>query len=272
MPTELKNDIQSGATKIKDSPKRLRTAALRAYAKQKTQSEKDRLVTEHLPMVQKIVRRVVSYLKPPLSFEDLISAGTIGLVKAARDYEPSHNAEFKTYAYIRIKGAILDELRSWSFVPTNLNKQIRNAMEVSHQIISQTGIVPNDEQLAEKLGISLEKLYQTMENARAKNFLSIDNQVPDDEYPSLGNLLATVSSDNPEKIIERSELIEQLTQAIQKLPKRQKQIIILYYQQNLTMKQAAKVFDITESRVSQLHANALFNLSLQLRHYKNGRK
>jgi RNA polymerase sigma factor for flagellar operon FliA len=87
----------------------------------------DEQIAEFLPMVGKIARQVVTYLKPPLSFEDMVSAGTVGLVRAARDFDPSHQAEFKTYAYIRIRGAILDELRCWSFVPANLNRRIRDA-------------------------------------------------------------------------------------------------------------------------------------------------
>jgi RNA polymerase sigma factor for flagellar operon FliA len=92
---------------VKDSQKHLKTVAMRTYSDQKRQTVEDEQIAQLLPMVQKIVQRVVTYLKPPLSFEDLVSAGTVGLVKAARDYDPSHQAEFKTYAYIRIRGAIL---------------------------------------------------------------------------------------------------------------------------------------------------------------------
>ena len=111
----------------KRSRKHLNTVALRAYSVQKrsVQSEvENEQISELLPMVHKIARRVVTYLKPPLSFEDMISAGTVGLVRAARDFDPSYQAEFKTYAYIRIKGAILDELRGWSFIPDNIRKRI----------------------------------------------------------------------------------------------------------------------------------------------------
>ena len=158
---------------VEDSRKRLK-AAMRAYSDQKKQSVENEQITEFLPMIPKIVQRVITYLKPPLSFEDLVSAGTVGLVKAAHDYDPSHQAEFKTYAYIRVKGAILDELRGWSFVPADVNTQVRNALELSRKITGQTGAPPSDAELAEKLGITIDKLYETFETALNQHFISIE--------------------------------------------------------------------------------------------------
>ena len=262
-------DSSTTATPLQCQDIHLKTAARRAYAGQKDRTIENEQITQFLPMVHKIVQKVVTYLKPPLSYEDMVSAGTVGLVKAARDYDPSYQAEFKTYAYIRIKGAILDELRDWSFVPASVNKQIRKAMQVSLQFSEQTGAAPTDEQLADKLEISVDKLYKTLENARAKHFLSIDSTSEDS--PPLGLALAATNATMPDKRLEQTEFIDKLTEAIQQLNEKQRQVILLYYQQELTMKQIAKVFNITEPRVSQLHANALFNLSVKLRQWKNGR-
>ena len=256
----------------KEGRKHLNGIALRAYSGQKRSVQigvENEQIAEFLPMVHKIARQVVTYLKPPLSFEDMVSAGTVGLVRAARDFDPSHNAEFKTYAYIRIKGAILDELRGWSFMPANLSKRIHNAQRLSRKITEQTGTAPTDVELAEKLGITLEELYKTFENARAQYFISLDGFGED--LPALGNLLAAAHSSAPDEKIERAELIDKLAEAIQQLSQRQRQVILLYYQQQLTMKQIAEILEITESRVSQLHASALFNLSVKLRQWKDGR-
>ena len=254
---------------LEEGRKHRNTAALRVYSGQRTQSVKNEQIAEFLPMVHKIVHRVVTYLKPPLSFEDLVSAGTVGLVKAARDFDPSYSAEFKTYAYTKIRGAVLDELRGWSFVPANLNKQIRSALQMAQKITERTGTAPTDAQLAEKLGITVDKLYETLESARAQHFVSID--ALGENMPALSDLLMTADTTTPAQQIERAELIDKLTEAIQQMPKRQQQIILLYYQQHLTMKQIAEVFEITEPRISQLHASALFNLSLKLRQWKDGR-
>ena len=254
------------------SRKHLNNVALRAYSVQKKSVRgeiEDEQIAELLPMVHKIAKRVVIYLKPPLSFEDMVSAGTVGLVRAARDFDPSHQAEFKTYAYIRIKGAILDELRGWSFMPDNLRKRIRMAQQLSRKITEQTGTAPADTELAEKLGITVEELYETLENARAQHFISLDGFGEDS--PVLSNLLTSSHTIAPEEKIEREELIEKLTEAIRQLSERRRQVILLYYHQQLTMKQIAEILEITESRVSQLHASALFNLSVKLRQWKDGR-
>ncbi|MHC4692362.1 MAG: sigma-70 family RNA polymerase sigma factor [Planctomycetota bacterium] len=263
-PEAEKSDVEI----FKDSHRHRNAAALRAYSDQKTQSVENDQIAEFLPMVRRIVHKVVTYLKPPLSFEDLVSAGTVGLVKAARDFDSSYNTEFKTYAYTKIKGAILDELRGWSFVPANLNKQIRSAMQMAREITEQTGSAPTDDELAEKLGVTVDKLYETLGSARVRHFVSID--AFEENMPALGGLLTAAGTTSPEQQLERAELIEKLTEAIQQLTKRQQQIILLYYQQHLTMKQIAEVFEISEPRVSQLHASALFNLSVKLREWKNG--
>jgi len=255
-----------------DSRNHLNSVALRAYSGQKRSAKgqvEDEQIAELLPMVNRIVRQVVTYLKPPLSFEDMVSAGAVGLVKAARDFDPSHHTEFKTYAYIRIKGAVLDELRGSSLLPANLNKRIRSARQLSRKILEQTGTAPTDAELAKKLGITIDELYETFENARAQHFVSLNGFGEDS--PAMSSLLATAHTSTPDEQIERAELIDKLAEVIQQLSKRQRQLILLYYQQHLTMKQIAEIFEITESRVSQLHASAIFNLSVKLRQWKDGR-
>jgi len=198
----------------------------------------------------------------------LVSAGIVGLLKAARDYDTSHDAEFQTYAYIRIRGAVLDELKSHSFIPAAVNKQIREAVKMRIDLTEQRGAAPTDEELADKLQITVDKLYQVFHNARAKHFLSFDRSGEED---SLTQFAANDTPD-PSQNIEKAELIEQLTKAIGQLDERQRQIIVLYYQQELTMKQIAEVFELTEPRVSQLHAKAIFTLSVKLKQWKYDRE
>jgi RNA polymerase sigma factor FliA len=240
-------------------------AAKRAYAGQKTKPLDEQQIAQFLPLVHKIAQRAASYLRPPLTYEDLVSAGTVGLVKAARDYDAAFNTEFQTYAYIRIKGAILDELRGWAFIPPAVNKQIRRTIDLSVEITKQTGNPPSETELAEKLGLTLAQVYETFENARVQQFLSIDGSGED--TPALGNILASPDAKPPDEQFEQAELIDHLAQAIQQLDQRQRQLILLYYQQHLTMKQIAELFCVTEPRVSQLHATALFNLSVKLRQW-----
>lgn len=247
--------------------RKLKAAALRAYSDQNQKTVLDKRIVELLPMVSTIANRVVSYLKPPLSFQDLIAAGTVGLVKAARDYDASHQAEFKTYAYIRIKGAILDELKKWSFLSPEMTKKVSALNRTAVFFKQLTGCEPSDEQLAAELNVTSEKLSEMLEYNRARMFVSLDAS-NEQTCPLLQNLLCD-ENNTPSENIEQAELIERLTKAIEQLPEKKRQIIILYYQQNLTMKQIAEVLNITESRVSQLHASALFNLSLKLKEFED---
>jgi RNA polymerase sigma factor for flagellar operon FliA len=242
--------------------------AQQAYANQDPSEAQNQRIVQYLPLVHKIVQRVTTYIKPPLTYDDLVSAGTLGLIKAAHNYDASHQAEFQTYAYIKIRGAVLDELRAWSFVPAQVDRQIHVALQTSSEIQEATGKAPSDKILAEKLDISVEKLGQIFKNARVKQFLSIDTSQDDTSNADRLSVAAT-SSSSPLEAMEQQELVSILTQAIQGLEERPRQLILLYYQQELTMKQIAEVFEITEARVSQLHAKTLFNLSISMRQWKN---
>lgn len=239
---------------------------LRAYGSQVKETQEEQLILQYLPLVHRIVSQVMTYLRPPLGREDLVSAGTIGLVKAARDFDASKDVEFKTYAYIRVRGAVIDEMRQWSFTPPALVRQFEQAQDLSARMLEESGNQPTDEELAERMEIPLDKLYQMFETVRARHFLSIHGL--DDEAPALGDCLAAEDIEEPSSRIEREELIEHLALAIQDLPKKQRRIVVLYYHKELTMKQIAEVLEITESRVSQLHAAALFSLSSALRNWK----
>jgi len=246
----------------------LKTVALRAYSGHRDRHIHDDDIVALLPMVNQIARRAVSYLKPPLSFDDLVSAGIVGLIKAAHDFDASHQAEFATYAYIRIKGAILDELRRASLLPSGVTKQVRHAMQLSQQITQETGSAPTDEELARRLSVPIEDVYRLFKNARARHFVSLDNT--NDEQPTLGDTLAANRTIGPAGHLEQAELLEKLALAMQELDERRLQVIVLYYHKHLTMKQIADVLEITESRVSQLHASALVNLSAMLGEYADG--
>jgi RNA polymerase sigma factor for flagellar operon FliA len=248
----------------------LKDTALKAYASQTRKLRRDKLIIEFLPMVRSIVHQIASFLRPPLSKDDLISAGTIGLVKAARDFDSSREAEFKTYAYIRIKGAVLDELRGWSFAPAAAKKQLEHAHQIVGEAIAETGTAPSDKDLAEKLDMPVEKMYRMFTEARARHFLSIHGM--NDEAPALGSMLVANGTEQPGDRLQQSELIEELTNQISQLPQKQRRIIVLYYHKHLTMKQIAAVLKVTESRVSQLHASALFRLSVRLRKFDDTRQ
>lgn len=236
--------------------------AVKAYHSQMSRQKRDALVLQYIPMVHRIVSQVVSYLQPPLSKEDLISAGTIGLIKAAMNFDAAKDAEFKTYAYIRVRGAVIDELRGWSFTPPHVKKLLTQARTLSEQMFKKHGILPTDRELADEMGIEQEKLFQVFETARAGHFLSLNGM---DSDGSNFDQFLVVDSKQPDAGIERRELKSHLAEAIASLPEKERRIILLYYHEELTMREIAEVLELTEARISQLHAASLFKLSVQLK-------
>jgi RNA polymerase sigma factor FliA len=241
----------------------LQANASEAYATHSQKAREEEWIVSHLPMVRHIVNKIAGHLGPSADMDDLISAGTLGLVKAARAFDPSKHAEFGTYAYIRIQGEVIDELRGRSFVPAESNRAIRRVQEAHQMFQSVHSRTPDDEELAAQAGLPVEKLFKTLEDARRRHFMSIHGL--SDEEPSLGDLLPDNNEDAPESRAERTELAELLAQAIQELPERDRTVILLYYERDLTMKEIAATLEITESRVSQMHAGALFRLSMRMR-------
>ena len=246
----------------------MKMAALRCYQDHGKRPISDDQIVEFLPMVRKIAQKVAQYINPPLSLEDLISAGTVGLIKAANDFDCSQKTQFKTYAYIRIKGAVLDELRKNSLLPAQMGRQVKKAMEISRRFILQNGSVPSDEQMAQEMDISIDQVRQIFESARVQHFISYDSLVG--EGPSLEGTLPASNQMRPDYGIEKAELLERLTEAIGRLDEKRRRVVVLYYQQNLTMKEIAAVLGISESRVCQLHARAVFDLSSFLGEWSDG--
>lgn len=223
----------------------------------------ERLILDNLPLVWHIARKFSPHVCKAVDEDDLISVGTIGLVKAARTYDPSKHAEFRTYAYILIRGAIVDELRKSTFVPSNVIHQVRAIEGAYDRFSSVNGRPPDDEELAAAMGIPVEQLYRTLKEARRQHFLSIHGL--SEEGPALGGLVPPDDAPGPDAEASRREMAARLAEAIQGLPARDRQVVLLYYERELNMKEIAAVLDVTESRVSQLHSIAIFKLSMKLR-------
>lgn len=255
--------IGTDATAQEMAAAALRAKVNQAYAENGRDLREEKLILDYLPLVRHVVQKIAAQVGPRADIDNLMSAGALGLVKAAKNYDASHDAEFKTYAYIRIRGAVLDELRGESFVPSSIHKQIRMLRQAYQRFTDGTGRPPGDEELAEELGVGVTQMYHTLEEARKQQFLSIHGLSSDQDSSS--HLLPVDPGETPLDQVERGELIERLAAALKELPARDRQMILLYYERDLTMKEIAQVFEITESRVSQLHASALFKLSMKLR-------
>lgn len=241
----------------------LQALASAAYGQSSREAKEERHILDNLPLVRHIVQKVTGHLSHVSDREELISAGTLGLVKAAKAFDPARDADFRTYAYIRIRGAILDELRGRSFLPPTLHGRIRSIQQAFRRFASVYGRPPSDDELAAELNLPSQELYAVMEDARRQHFLCLHGL--SDEPSVLESLTPLDREASPHSQIERRELMERLTGAILKLPQRDRQILMLYYERDLTMKEVAAVLRVTESRVSQLHASALVRLSVLLK-------
>jgi len=240
----------------------LQAKASKAYASSAQDSLQEKYILEHLALVRHVVNKTTAHLTRVEDKDDLISAGTLGLVKAAHSFDPSRDVNFKTYAYIRIRGAVLDELRSRSFSPSMLHGHMRRVRAVFARLESRLHRPPADEEMANELGVPLEQYYRTLEEARRQHFLSIHGL--NDEQPALGSFALADRSPSPQAVAERRETIARLAAAVKELPPRDRTLLLLYYERDLTLKEVAAVLEITEGRVSQLHAAALFKLAMKL--------
>ena len=223
------------------------------------------LVMDHLPLVRRIVNRVCAGLELPVSEEDLISAGTLGLVEAAHRFDASVGVKFMTFAYARVRGAVVDCLRA----DDRLGRLARERLSALRRCIAEFrrahGCKPTVEEMAERLGISPDEVLKGLSYEKWDCVGSLQDSItePDGECIALAELLPA-STQDPFDALEWKERAEGLARAIEELPEREKQIIVMYYYEELYISEMAEVLGVSESRVSQLHTRALYNLTRKL--------
>lgn len=230
---------------------------------------RNRLIVYYAPLVKYVAGRIYSKLPKRVDVKDLISSGTLGLIDAVEKFNLNKKVKFETYASSRIKGAIIDFLRSIDWVPRHLRSVAKDIDKVTEDLKVQLGRDPTDEEIAEEMGISVDKLYDVLSQLSHSSILALDELIPTDA--SKGSLVELRGAVEDEKAIEPASFFEEaeekqfLTGAIEALTEREKNLITLYYYQGLTLKEIGKVLGVSESRVSQLHAKALLHLKNHLR-------
>ncbi|HTV59227.1 MAG TPA: FliA/WhiG family RNA polymerase sigma factor [Verrucomicrobiae bacterium] len=234
-------------------------------ASELSDSERDRLLLEHLPQVQYIARRIHDRLPPQVLLEDLVHAGILGLMDAVRKYDPSKNVQLKHYAEFRIRGAILDSLRQIDWSPRALRRQARRLEQAISDCKGRFGRDPSETEIAEQLGVSLESLHQLLGDLRGLDIGSLPSDssetgAGDDALQSR----ARSTEEDPFHRTLRTEMTDLLSQAIGELPGREREVLALYHFEELTMKEVGAVLGIGESRVSQIHTTALLRLRVRL--------
>lgn len=228
----------------------------------------DQIVQEYAPMIKYVANRIALRLPPHIEVDDLISVGVLGLIDAIEKYDPTRGAKFKTYAEFRVRGSILDELRSLDWVPRSVRQKASEMDQASQRLTGKLGRPPEDEELAEELGVSLDDFFTTLNDTRSMPMLSLDDlgiAKDSGEQQSLLDCLAGKSEADPQMQLRLTELKQIIAKAIDTLPEKERLMISLYYYEELTMKEIGEVLGITESRVSQIHSKAVFRLRNKLR-------
>ena len=223
------------------------------------------LILQHVHLVKHVVNRMGFNGSPPFDKEDLIGDGILGLINAVDRFDPTRGTQFVTYATIRIRGQILDALRNRDLLPRPARQRVKQLEAAATALVGMLGCPPTEEQLAEYLGLTLDQLRQTLTDASFEIW-SMDAPLSDGaEGFALRSLLKAPDESQPAARHEVSELREEIREALRQLPHRQKVLLSLYYYEELTMKEIGEVLSISESRVSQLHAQAIVSLRSLLR-------
>ena len=233
-------------------------------------TKRERLIMEYAPLVKYIANRIAMRLPPHIDVNDLINAGIIGLIDAIEKFDPSKEVKFKTYAEIRIKGAILDELRSMDWIPRSIRKVINKLVNAYHELEQQLGRPAKDEEIAELLGLQMEEFYKILKHSAGAPLISLDVMVDhDDKRRDILSCLVDPKSTDAFGVLGLGELKDSIAGAIDDLPEKEKQVVALYYYDELTMKEIGEVLDLTESRVSQIHTKAILRLRVRVTSLKN---
>ena len=240
--------------KYKDEPKKL------------GQNQKDKLISEYAPLIKFIAQKIAVRLPSNIELDDLISAGVIGLMDAIDKYDSSRDNKFKTYAEFRIRGAILDELRAQDWVPRSIRDKAKLLDRTIVALESEFGRSATDEEIAKALNVSMDEFHSLVNQVRPVSLLSIDEQqtFSDTDKKSIMNLLEGSKLHNPHNQLNIKVVKEVVARAIEELPERQRMVLSLYYFEDLNLKEIGQVLRVTESRVSQLHAQAVTRLRAKL--------
>jgi RNA polymerase sigma factor for flagellar operon FliA len=223
------------------------------------------LITEYLPYVKRIVQRLAVHLPSTVDIDDLMNVGVIGLIQAVDRYDPRRDNKFMTYAIFRIKGAVLSELRARDFLSRSNRRKIRELETAYLRLEQKYGREVEDVEVAQELGVDLQHVYRTKQMSSI-SFISLEELGVSsrDEKEKLLNYLIN-NEDDALTMTKLKELREAMAEAIKKLPEKERLVISLYYLDELTMKETGKVLGITESRVSQIHSQAILHLRAKLR-------
>ncbi|NII09177.1 RNA polymerase sigma factor FliA [Oleiagrimonas sp. C23AA] len=221
----------------------------------------DDLVRSHAPLVRRIAYHLMARLPASVDIGDLMQAGMIGLLEASRNYSPGKAASFETFAGIRIRGAMLDELRKTDWTPRSVHRKVRELTEVMRQIENETGADADSAQVMKRMGIDAEEYHAILADSASSRLLSLSGPEGED---SGAMEIADSSLRGPSQELEDHGMRSALVEAIDGLPEREKLVMSLYYDEELNLKEIGEVLGVSESRICQIHGQALTRLRARM--------
>jgi RNA polymerase sigma factor FliA len=243
------------------------------YKKTKDPAIREFFIKQYAPLVKYVAGKVAVGMPSNVEFDDLVGFGVFGLLDAIDKFDPEKNVKFKTYAVTRIRGSIFDELRSIDWVPRSVRQKTREIEDVIVRLESKLGRTASDSEIAGSLGVSENDFHQTLFKISGTSIMSLNDvwySGDDSERISIGDSIESPSSLNPDVIVEREEIKRVIVEAINELPEKEKMVLVLYYYEDLTLKEIGQVLNVTESRVSQLHTKANLRLRAKLTNIRKG--
>lgn len=237
-----------------------------SYAKEKAPEIREKIIIEYAPLVKIVAGRLSMYLGHCVEYDDLVGYGVFGLIDAIDKFDCTKMVKFETYASLRIRGAILDQIRKMDWIPRTVRQKQKKIDTAIREIELRTGREPSDEEIAKEIGIDKEELEDWRNKTKLTNIISLD------EFLEQGSEISFESRTNtsfelPEKKVENDEIKKILKESLEILTENEKKVILLYYYEELTLKEISKVLEVSESRVSQLHTKAIQKMKVKLGKY-----
>lgn len=243
--------------------------AFQAEQGNKNEKLREELILKYAPLVKNIAERMAMRLPPNICKEELMAPGIMGLFDAIEKFDSSRQIKFQTYATLRIKGAILDELRKMDLISRSIRKNIHRIEIAMRSLELKLGREPEDFEIAGEMGVDIDSYYKMTMQAQGSGLLSLDEIMPDGTTPKLCRQVSDTPSPFDKLTIKESKKI--ISEALSKLSKKEQLVMSLYYYEELTLKEIAEVLNLTESRICQIHSQIIIKLRTKLKsYYKDG--
>ncbi len=230
---------------------------------------RDQIIVEYAPLIKYIAQKIASRLPANIELDDLISCGVIGLMDAIEKFDPTRDNKFKTYAEFRIRGAILDELRAQDWVPRSIREKAKMVEKAYAKLEANLGRPATDEEMCKELNCTQEEFHGLLNKAKSISLLNIDDSAVFNRGDKrlIAGLMENSRSANPFTAVSYKDARDKIINGIKGLPEKQRLVLSLYYYEDLNLKEIGQVLDVTESRVSQLHTQAIMKLRVKLANF-----